>query len=464
MIAGVVGLTPWLAAQVWPGLLLHLPRSPLGSGLLLGTLIGAAGIAVVVVGVFHRVSRFVERFFDRVTEVYSWALDVVLKRRLWAGIGLSTLAVVPMVLLFPRLGQELFPEVDSSEFTLHVRLAGGPRVEKTEQTVGELENLVREAIPPEDLKLLLANVGLSSRWSAIYTHNNGPHAAFIRVQLRSGYEGRHTPTLTYVDRVRERLEQKYPGDDFFFETGGMIRRIMNNGAVAPIEVQVVGRDTVERRKLARELEQRIDQLPNVQDTYLPQGMDLPQLRIVVDRSKAALLGLTATDVVRNVITALMSSSQLAPNFWIDPSSGNPYIIGVQYPEYEVIDIRTLEDIPIVSDRSGRVGPSSPKSRTLKDIATIERTQGPVEAFHDRVHRVSQILVNIRGNDMAQAAAAIENVVAHPTLDPRWPTCRRTNENSPTTMNSSKNFSNISNGGGPRSRVNWSTSMASIRIV
>jgi multidrug efflux pump subunit AcrB len=82
----------------------------------------------------------------------------------------------------------------------------------------------------------------------------------------------------------------------------------------------------------------------------------------------------------------------------------------------VVDIRTLEDIPIVSDRGGRVGTTSATPRTLKEIATIERAQGPVEAYHDRVHRVSQILVNVKGNDLARAANEIERVVAHPTLD------------------------------------------------
>src|SRR5207248_2466645 len=104
-------------------------------------------------------------------------------------------------------------------------------------------------------------------------------------------------------------------------------------------------------QVARDLETRIQQarattLPQLEETYLPQAMDLPQLKIEVDRARAELLGFTANDVLRNVITALMSSSQIAPNFWIDPGSGNPYIIGVQYPEYQVLDLKTLEDIPI----------------------------------------------------------------------------------------------------------------------
>src|SRR5262249_35534406 len=155
--------------------------------------------------------------------------------------------------------------------------------------------------------------------SAIYTPNNGPHAAFVRVQLRSGFKGRSMSTLDYVERIRHRLKDRFPGDDFFFESGGMIRRILNAGAVAPIEVQVHGRDVVERRRLARELDTRISAITGVQETYLPQGMELPQFRIDVDRRQAALRQLNQTDAVHNVIAALMSTAQLAPNFWIDPN-------------------------------------------------------------------------------------------------------------------------------------------------
>jgi len=154
---------------------------------------------------------------------------------------------------FPRLGQELFPEVDSSEFTIHLRAAGGPRVETTERKIRDIDKLVHDLVPAEDLKMTLANIGLSSRWSAIYTANNGPHAAFLRVQLRSGFDGRRTPTGAYVDMVRQKLIEQFPSDDFFFETGGMIRQILNRSAVAPIEVQVHGRDMDSRRAVAKAL-------------------------------------------------------------------------------------------------------------------------------------------------------------------------------------------------------------------
>jgi len=358
-------------------------------------------------------------FFDNMAGVYERILRTGLKWRVLVLVLLVGLAV-PSFVGFFQIGQELFPEVDSSEFTIHMRSPGGPRVEETERQVALIEGIIREEVAPEDLEMVLANVGISSRWSAIYTVNNGPHAAFVQVQLRSGFSGRTTPAGEYVEKIRDRLAERFPGHDFFYETGGMIRRILNSGAVAPIEVQFYGRDSVARRALSREIERRVTKLPNVRDTYLPQAMDLPQLRINVDRTKAALLGYTENDILRNVITSLMSSAQLAPNLWIDPQSGNPYVIGVQYPEYLVENLQTLENIPITSER-GRPGGRSgsgvdANARLLKELATIEQTNGAVEVFHQDVNRVSQLLVNVSGNDLAGVASDFQKVLDRYLLD------------------------------------------------
>jgi multidrug efflux pump subunit AcrB len=387
-------------AVLWP--FLELPSW--AQQLMVGA--GAVAAVLVTVALLLWVSPGFDRFFEKATLVYERALRFCLRRRL-AVVGLLVLCLIPAGWCLTGIGQELFPEVDTSEFTIHLRATGGPRVETTERQVAEMERLVRRIIPEEDLELVLANIGISSRWSAIYTSNNGPHAAFLRVQLRSGFAGRHTPTREYVEKLREVFAERYPGDDFFFETGGMIRQILNSGAVAPIEVQVHGRDSTQRRAVARLLDSRISRLPTIKDTYLPQGMDLPQLKVEVDRTAAARLKLTETDVIRNVITALMSSAQLAPNFWIDPISGNPYVIGVQYPEHLVEDLQTLENVP-ASPEKGRRQQRVP---LLKDVARIERTQGPVEVFHHDIDRVSQIFVSVGENDLARVAAQVERIVS-----------------------------------------------------
>lgn len=367
--------------------------------------LGIAGFLVLVVAACARLAPAFQHFFDRVAGLYNRGLVYCLHARLVVLVVVASAAALA-VLGFLRIGQELFPEVDSSEFTVHLRATGGPRVETTEQKIREIDKLIHEIVPPEDLKLTLANIGLSSRWSAIYTPNNGPHAAFLRVQLRSGFDGRRQPTRAYVNQVRQKLTERFPSDDFFFETGGMIRQILNGGALAPIEVQVHGRDMISRRAVSKALDWRIGRIPQVKETYLPQAMDLPQLNIEVDRTAAARLKLTQTDVVRNVITALMSSAQLAPNFWIDPVYGNPYIIGVQYPEHAVENVQSLETVPLTPEKS----PGKMRAALLRDVASISRTQGPVEVYHHDADQVSQLFVAVGDSNLARVAGEIDRIV------------------------------------------------------
>ena len=442
-----------------------------------GELLGWIGVLLLAAAFLFRISPAFDHFFDVFTKWYEVALRLALRFRFVVLLLLAGL-LVPTYLAYRQIGQELFPDVDSSEFTLHVRATGGPRVEETERQVEEMErllagyranadqfvqevqkakklgeqarlNAIRLAnpeqqtlideilagakfaptgfyeipglIPPEDLRLMLANIGLSSRWSAIYTPNNGPHAAFLRVALRSGFAGRHTPTREYVDEAREYLKRRFPTHDLYFETSGMIRRILNNGAVAPIEVQVGGREAEQRRRITELLLKEISQLASVHDAHSPQNIDLPQLRIVVDRVKAAHPGLTQTDIVRNVITALMSSAQIAPNLWIDPKSGNPYVIGVQYPEYAVQGLRTLEEIPVTGGRIGRDayarsgsgsarGSQGQRAVRLEDVATIERGMGPVEVYHYGASRVNQLFVSVADSDLARVASEIQYIL------------------------------------------------------
>src|SRR5262249_37640969 len=160
--AGVLGLTAWL---IFTWLPLPLDRLPvrqrqivLGGyqALLIG---GIAGGGVLGLAVLFQVAPLFNFFFEKFTAVYEFLLRGRLRLR-WAVLLLLAAAVVPAWLVTREIGQELFPEVDASEFTIHMRAAGGPRVEETERQVREIEQMVRDVVPREDLDIILANIGL----------------------------------------------------------------------------------------------------------------------------------------------------------------------------------------------------------------------------------------------------------------------------------------------------------------
>ena len=88
------------------------------------------------------------------------------------------------------------------------------------------------------------------------------------------------------------------------------------------------------------------ELPGVSDVLVPQDVDYPALKIDIDRERASELGLSAKEVLDSLITALTSDGMIAPSYWIDPKTGNNYLLTVQYPEGQVKSLADLGSMPL----------------------------------------------------------------------------------------------------------------------
>src|SRR5205085_493508 len=145
-------------------------------------------------------------------------------------------------------------------------------------------------------------------------------------------------------------DAKFEGLEFSFDAGGMIRGAMNEGKSTPINIQVTAKDEKNLAKayqIADAMMTQIKPIAGVVDARILQRLDYPEYIVDVDQAKAASLGLSQTDVMRNLVAALNSSIQFNKrNFWIDPVSHNQYYVGVQYPEEEIQSIDTILDVPI----------------------------------------------------------------------------------------------------------------------
>ena len=100
---------------------------------------------------------------------------------------------------------------------------------------------------------------------------------------------------------------EFPGVDFAYNTGGMLTAALNFGLPSPIDIKVQGSDLHTLDEIARSIQQLAAAVPGAVDVRIGQRLDYPQLDIEVDRIKAAQLGLTQEDVIKNVVTALNSS-------------------------------------------------------------------------------------------------------------------------------------------------------------
>ncbi|MBI3098119.1 MAG: efflux RND transporter permease subunit, partial [Planctomycetes bacterium] len=275
--------------------------------------------------------------FARVQEAYVRLLAVLLRWR-WATAGGAVgMLVAAGLLLYPRLGQELFPQVDSGQFTIRARVTSGTRVDETERRLAEVENAIKESLGPDRVRKLITNIGVLNDWPAAYTPNSGPHDAFILVQLKEGSLG----DLEARTRLRRALPDRFPGIEFAFEPNSMVRAAVNFGLPAPINIQVQGNDLWTSMGVAEEIKRRVSTVSGAVDVRIQQRLDYPQFKLTMNRRKCAELGLGVDDVVKNVVTAFNSSISFAKSFWIDEGNGNHYWIGAQYPEAAFTDLDAL---------------------------------------------------------------------------------------------------------------------------
>src|SRR5262252_184279 len=145
-------------------------------------------------------------------------------------------------------------------------------------------------------------------------------------------------------RGKQKIATEMPELRAYFQSGGLVDAVLNLGLPAPIDVQVAGTNMDRSYATALKLAAQIRRVPGVADVFIPQDIDYPALQLDVDRTRARELGLTQKEVVDNVITALTSNQMIAPSFWIDPKTGNDYMLTVQYPEGQVKTMSDLKSI------------------------------------------------------------------------------------------------------------------------
>jgi multidrug efflux pump subunit AcrB len=204
-------------------------------------------------------------------------------------------------------------------------------------------------------------------------------------------------------RVRKAISAELPHLNVYFQSGGMVDAVLNQGLPAPIDVQLSGSNIEAVFKSANDVATAIRGLGGVSDVFIPQDIDYPSLRLDIDRERAADLGLNQREVVDNVITALTSNQMIAPSYWVDPKNGNDYMLTVQYPENRISNLLDLRSIPLHAERA--------KEPTLLDAVTsVTPTYSPTEIDHYQIRRVIDIYVNPAGEDLGRLDAGIEGIV------------------------------------------------------
>ena len=348
----------------------------------------------------QRFNHWFNAAFNRMLDRYEGGLNRSLLRPFATVLGITGIFVVSLA-LYPLVGKAYFPRTDPAQFVINVKAPTSTRLEITDNLIGQVEKIVREVVPPEELGIVVSNIGITPDFSAMYTSNSGSHTAFVQVGLKAEHK---VSSFAYMERVRARLAKELPQLATYFQTGGLLDAVLNLGLPAPIDIQVTGSNLAASHAVAREIASRVRALPGVSDVLVPQDIDAPSLKIDVDRVRASQLGLTEKEVVGNVITALTSDQMIAPSFWVDPKSGNDYLLTVQYPEGHIKNLADLGAVPLRGTRSEH-------PTRLDAVSSIRHIESPTEVDHYQLKRVIDVYVSPAKEDLSAVAAGVQKIIA-----------------------------------------------------
>ncbi|HKD54951.1 MAG TPA: efflux RND transporter permease subunit [Steroidobacteraceae bacterium] len=374
----------------------------------------------------QRLQRRFERWFLQVRERYHGLLERALTagpRFAWpflAAMAATALLAFPLGPYLPGLGQDFFPTVDAGQIKLHIRAPTGTRIEDTAALCDHIEASIRSVIPAGEVETIVDNIGVP--YSGINTTYStsaavGPGDADIFVNLTRD----HHPTASYVRQLRDSLIPLFPSTNFAFLPADIVSQILNFGLPSPIDIQISGFDVTRNRRYAADLITKLHRIPGLVDVRIQQAFDYPTLNVEVDRSKAALLGLTETDVASDLLTSLSGSSQTVLSFWIDPKTGTQYPVVAQTPQFRLTSLTDLLTTPVttgagIADNASAAATAGPfvndsRLQLLANLATYSRSETPAVVNHFNSIPVVDIFAGVDGTDLGYVTARIRKIVA-----------------------------------------------------
>ena len=392
-------------------------------------------------GPIWKAHNLFNRGFERMRASYSSLLDWALGRRALV-LVLFFAFVGGSLFLVKFVGEDFFPTVDSGSMRLHARAPAGTRIEKTEMLFAQIEDEIKQVIPPGEIQNIIDNIGIPNGGFNLAFGDNPTLGVGDGDILISLDPEKHGPTAEYTDRLRKRLNARFPDMVFFFEPANITNQILNFGLPAPIDVQVVGRNAEANYAIARQLQQQIENVPGAADVHIHQVVDYPEIDVDVDRSKAAQVGLTQSNVSQSLLISLSGSAQVSPTQWLDYRTGVTYQVTVQTPQYRMDSMSALLRTPVAaasgamnvttqtslggtatfnnastgaapsqsSAAYGNPGSAVGSPQMLDNLVRTRRGIGPLIINHYNVQPVYDIYVNLDRRDLGAVGDEVEKIV------------------------------------------------------
>jgi multidrug efflux pump subunit AcrB len=370
--------------------------------------------------------------FARFRAVYDLALRAVIWLRWPLVVGYVGVAGLLIWLAGVRLGADIFPRVDTGQFQLRLRAADGTRLEITEELAKQALRVIDEEAGADLVDTSVGYVGLiptSYPINSIYLWMRGPEEAVLRVALKKDVGTRvedlqrrlrerlHDrlddwlrPRLTEDGLSREQIDQRLRALTFSFEPADIVNEVMSFGSPTPVEVAVRGKNLAEDRTYAERILARLREIPSLRDLQFSQSLDYPTVEVKLDRERAGLSGVSATQVSNSLLAATSSSRFVVPNYWADPVTGIGYQVQLEIPPFRMDATQQIGTVPIKETDRGPI--------LLRDMTQIRTGSMPGEYDRYNMTRLVSVTANIEGEDLGRVAGHMSEALRAAGEPPR----------------------------------------------
>lgn len=317
--------------------------------------------------------------------------------------GLYVIAAIGAAyLLLNSLGRDVLPKVNSGQFQVRLRAPEGTRFEITEQITLKALHELDELVGHKNISITSALVGQhpgNFSTSPLYLFMSGPQEAVLQVALKEDYK---VNLDDLKERFRHKMAEVAPGVKLSFEPIELTDKVLAQGSPTPIEVKLMGKNKKLNEQYAHKVIDKLKQISYLRDVQIDEPIHYPAIKINIDRTRAAQLGVNVSDISRSLIAATSSSRYTEKNVWLDQKAGLSYNVQVQIPENEMTSINDISEIPILANAPRPV---------LGDVATI--TPDTTYGQDDNIGAMPELSVtaNLYKIDLGTAAADVNKAIA-----------------------------------------------------
>ncbi|MBI5050206.1 MAG: efflux RND transporter permease subunit, partial [Nitrospirae bacterium] len=350
---------------------------------------------------FGRFYRISESWFKSWEELYAKSLAWCLRHKKIVIFGFMGVFIIS-IFLVKFIGTEFVPEQDTGDVRPSVYLPIGTRVEETDKVAAQIENIFKQDVPEE--KFLYVRLGQSSGMGAIMGQSSGSHIIGGGAKLSPKTE-RKRSVKDIAQFVRNKI-RRIPGViKIDISTSSPVNTIsMITGSTSKqIQVEIIGHSLESTDVVAKKLKEVIEKIPGAVDVTISREMNRPELRVEVNREKAAALGIdisTIADSVKAFVDGITATKYR--------EKGDTYDIYVRLEEKFRAKPEDVENLSIVSSLSG-------KQVKLSSIARVYEASGPLEIERKNRERVVKVECNTYKRPMGKVTEDIKDELRKITI-------------------------------------------------